>query len=81
MYAGLELIKRAADLWQEADKNLRPAQKRYQKNQDRRASFAPILRVGNYVFLDRPPSSAWPRNVPPLKGIRNYYPGSKVPTS
>lgn len=53
MYAKLYLIKRALGLFQGADKNLRPSQKRYKKDHDRRDRFAPIFLVADYIFLDR----------------------------
>lgn len=54
MYVRMVLSKRGTDLCQEADQNLKPAQKRYKKYYDRRVGFAPIFCVGEYVFLDRP---------------------------
>lgn len=54
MYARLELIDCATDFRKEADKKQDLAQSRYIKDNDLRACFAPIFRVGDYVFLDRP---------------------------
>lgn len=55
MYSRLELIKQAIDLRHEADKNMRLAERRYKKNYDQRIRFTPIFRVGDFVFLDKPP--------------------------
>lgn len=54
MYARLEFIKRATDLRQKADKSLSLAQRRYKKDYESLVRFAPIFRVGDYVFLVRP---------------------------
>lgn len=54
MYGRLGLIKRATDLSQEVDKDLRLVQRRYKVDYDRSIRFAPILQVGDYIFLDRP---------------------------
>lgn len=54
-YTTVELLKRATDLRQETDKNLRLAQKRYKKDYDGRVRFTPIFRVDDYVFSNRPP--------------------------
>lgn len=54
MYSRLKLIKLATDPHEEADKNLRLAQKRYKNDYDRRVRFVPIFRIGDYIFLNRP---------------------------
>lgn len=54
MYASLELIKDGTELCQEAGKSPKLAHRRYKKEYDRRVRLVPILRFGNYVFLDRP---------------------------
>lgn len=54
MHARLEIIKRTTDLRQEADKNLRPKEKRHKKDYDRLVRFALVFRAGDHPFLDRP---------------------------
>lgn len=57
MYARLKLIKRATDVRQEADKNLRLELRQYKNDYSRRIRFAPVFLVGDYIFLNRPPLS------------------------
>lgn len=55
LYGRHERTKRDTDLLQEAGKNARLMQMQYEKHYDQPVRFAPILRAGYYVFLDRPP--------------------------
>lgn len=55
IYATPELIKRATDFRQKADKSLRLAQKGYKKDYDPGVRFAPNFRVLDYDFLDKTP--------------------------
>lgn len=49
----LQLVRRSADIRHEADKIQSFAQRRYKKDDARHIWIAPILLVGDYVFLDR----------------------------
>lgn len=53
MYVRWELIKRATNFHQEADKNLTQAQKRFEMEYDRCVWLASIFWVGDYMLLDR----------------------------
>lgn len=57
VYSGLELIRSASDLRQEADNNLNLPQRRYKKEYDRHDRFDHMSQADHYGFLDMPPVS------------------------
>lgn len=54
-YASLEVIRPATCVLQEASENLSVAMALYKKDYERHVRPASILRVGDYIFMDKPP--------------------------
>lgn len=54
LYGNLELVQIATSIPKEPDKNLKLVQKKYKLCHNWQVQFAPILKEGDEIFLDRP---------------------------
>lgn len=68
-------------LMEEADKNLKLAQKRYKQHYDLHIQFAPIFPVGDSMFLDKPPLFRLAAERSALKSHNKFIPENKGPTN